>query len=129
VSAYKDDFLRNGVPRLLGDDVANRLAAALERFVRGPIAELNERVFDVVRGGLQRRVVPQVAFTDAAGEHLDMAREAVTDDGFLGSERRQRSGVSGGVKMYQNRRFKNAGIKKGVILRAEMTPRFSQDSI
>jgi hypothetical protein len=38
-------------------------------------------------------------------------------------------GVSGGVKMYQNRRFKNAGIKKGVILRAEMTPRFSQDSI
>ena len=37
--------------------------------------------------------------------------------------------VSGGMKMYQNRRFKNVGIKKGVILVAEMTPRFSQDSI
>jgi len=32
--------------------------------------------------------------------------------------------VSGGVKMYQNRRFKNVGIKKGVILRAEVTPGF-----
>ena len=38
-------------------------------------------------------------------------------------------GVSGGVKMYQNRRFKNVGKKRGVILREGMTPKVSQDSI
>jgi hypothetical protein len=37
--------------------------------------------------------------------------------------------VSGGVKMYQNRRFKNVGIRKGVILREEVSPRVFQDSI
>jgi hypothetical protein len=48
---------------------------------------------------------------------------------FGASLLRGSSDVSGGVKMYQNRRFKNVGIRKGVILREEVSPRVFQDSI
>ena len=51
------------------------------------------------------------------------------DKHFINLAGAQNVSVSGGVKMYQNRRFKNVGKKRGVILREGMTPKVSQDSI